>query len=302
MCAPVERMPKAGELVMTDRLALTVGGCAANAAVDLSRLGVSVQVAGRVGDDVFGRFVVDRLREWGVGTAGVQVTPETDTSQTLIVNVRGQDRRFLHSFGANGRFTGADIPLERVRDCRVLYVGGYLLTPALTQDDLVPVFQTARSAGVTTVLDVGVPEPGEYMNRLDRLLPLADFFLPNIDEAKAITGIADPVSQADRFREAGAETVVVTCGAEGSVLVSRENRLRAGTYTIDFVDGSGCGDAFDAGFIFGLLEGYDAEMCLRWASALGASCVRAIGTTAGVFTRQEAEAFVGEQPLQIERI
>jgi sugar/nucleoside kinase (ribokinase family) len=68
------------------------------------------------------------------------------------------------------------------------------------------------------------------------------------------------------------------------------------------VDGSGGGDAFDAGYIYGLLHGWPPEECLRVASALGASCVRAIGTTPGVFTRVECEQFLRDNQLQIERV
>jgi sugar/nucleoside kinase (ribokinase family) len=71
---------------------------------------------------------------------------------------------------------------------------------------------------------------------------------------------------------------------------------------VPFVDGSGGGDAFDAGYIYGLLHGMGPEDCLRVASALGASCVRAIGTTPGVFTEAECEAFLGEHDLAIERL
>jgi sugar/nucleoside kinase (ribokinase family) len=117
-----------------------------------------------------------------------------------------------------------------------------------------------------------------------------------------ITGEADPVRQAEAFRRLGADTVVITLGGDGAVLVSAEARLRAGVYSVPFVDGSGGGDAFDAGYIYGLLHNLDAEGCLRVASALGASCVRAIGTTPGVFTRPECEAFMRQHPLRIERL
>jgi sugar/nucleoside kinase (ribokinase family) len=79
-------------------------------------------------------------------------------------------------------------------------------------------------------------------------------------------------------------------------------RLRAGAYQVPYVDPSGGGDAFDAGFICGMLQGKGPEDCLRIASALGASCVRAIGTTPGVFTRKECEAFMREQTLTVDRI
>ena len=91
-------------------------------------------------------------------------------------------------------------------------------------------------------------------------------------------------------------------GGDGSVLVSGDARLRAGVYPVTFVDGSGGGDAFDAGYIYGLLNGLSPEECVRVASALGASCVRAIGTTPGVFTRAECEAFLRKHQLPIERL
>lgn len=302
VCSPIPRLPAAGELVMTERMLLTIGGCAANAAVDLSKMGVRAAVVGRVGGDVFGRVVTDMLREQGVDISAVSVSAGFDTSQTLIVNVAGQDRRFIHTFGANAEFSAADIPLERVARCRVLYLGGYLLMPKVRQDELAPVFAAARKGGAKTVLDVAVPEPAEYLSRLERLLPQVDVFLPNEHEAAQITGERDPLRQADRFRRLGAGTVVITRGADGAVLVNDTVRLRAGVYSVPFVDGSGGGDAFDAGYIWGLLHDASAEDCLRVASALGASCVRAIGTTPGVFSREECEDFLHTHRLAIDRV
>jgi sugar/nucleoside kinase (ribokinase family) len=302
VCNPISHLPAPGELVMTERMLLTIGGCAANAAVDLGKMGVRAAVVGRVGGDVFGRVVADLLRDAGVDVSAVQVTPEADTSQTLIVNVAGQDRRFIHTFGANAIFSAADIPLDRVARCRVLYLGGYLVMPNVRQEELVPVFAAARRAGAKTVLDVVTPGPGNYLRQLERLLPHVDVFLPNNHEAELITGEADPLRQAEVFRRLGAGTAVITLGSDGAVLVNDRGRLRAGIYSVPFVDGSGGGDAFDAGYICGLLNDWDAEECLRMASALGASCVRAIGTTPGVFTRPECEAFLREHTLRIERV
>src|SRR5947209_16159336 len=88
--SPISHLPAAGELVLADQLLLTIGGCAANVAVDLVRLGVPAAVAGRVGGDVFGRVVADMLRESRVDVSALQVSPDLDTSQTLIVNVAGE--------------------------------------------------------------------------------------------------------------------------------------------------------------------------------------------------------------------
>jgi sugar/nucleoside kinase (ribokinase family) len=297
--SPIAHLPAAGELVLADRLLLTIGGCAANVAVDLVKMGVGAAVVGRVGGDVFGRVVADMLGKHGVDVASVTTSAGVDTSQTLIVNVTGQDRRFIHTFGANAEFRAADIPLERVRLCRVLYLGGYLLMPQVRPEELAAVFFSARQAGAKTVLDVVTPGPAEYLSRLEPLLPQVDVFLPNNQEAELITGEKDPVRQAELFHRLGAGTAVITMGADGSVLVSDQTRLRVGVFAVPFVDGSGGGDAFAAGFICGLLANQRAEGCLRLATALGASCVRAVGTTPGVFTRAECEAFLHQNSVQI---
>ena len=302
VCTPISHLPAAGELVMADSMLLTSGGCAANAAVDLVKMGVRVAVVGRVGGDIFGRIVADLLKEHGLDVSSLQVTTGLDTSQTLIVNVSGQDRRFIHTFGANASFCAADIPIERLDQCQVLYLGGYLLMPRMVQEELVPVFARARKQGVKTVLDVATPGPANYLPRLEKLLPHIDVFLPNNHEAELICGEKDPLRQAEFFHRLGAGTAVITLGGDGAILVQDGLRLGAGVYPIDYVDGSGGGDAFDAGFIYGLLHQLDAADCLRIASALGASCVRAIGTTPGVFTRPQCEAFMEEHALRIESI
>jgi sugar/nucleoside kinase (ribokinase family) len=299
LCDPIPRLPRAGELVLAERLPLAIGGCAANAAIDLARLGVRVGVIGCVGQDAFGRFIVETLEAAGAETSGIVRLEGVGTSGTLIINVQGEDRRFIHAMGANAHLTAEHIPAERVREARVLYVGGYLLMPALEPLALAELFRQARAWGVKTVLDVVLPGPGDYWHRLEPLLPETDVFLPNDDEAAALTGERDPRRQALRLREAGPGAVVITCGGRGSVLVTDELRVEAGVYPTTYVGGTGAGDAFDAGYIAGLLEGAEPLRCLQWGSALGASCVRAVGATEAVFSRAEAEAFMGAHRLEI---
>lgn len=299
VCTPIDHVPAAGELVLAEGMLLTSGGCAANTAVDLAKMGVHTSIVGRVGNDLFGNIVREMLTQDGVETSGIMNTPGADTSQTMIVIVKGEDRRFVHTFGANARLTADDIPIDRLNGIKVLYVGGYLLMPSLQQEGLVQLFKMAQTAGVKTVLDVGIPGPGEYTSRLAELLPHVDVFLPNDDESEIILGESDPCQQALRFHEMGAKTVVITCGEHGSYLVNDHERLVSGIFKMDYVDGSGSGDAFDAGFIVGMLRGLDARGCLSMASALGASCVRSIGTTPGVFNSTECDTFLKHNKLTI---
>ncbi len=97
LCDPISHVPKAGELILCERLPLAIGGCASNAAVDLARLGVDVGVVGCVGNDYFGRFVTDTLSASGVDVGDVRRLDGVETSGTLIINVKGEDRRFIHT-------------------------------------------------------------------------------------------------------------------------------------------------------------------------------------------------------------
>jgi sugar/nucleoside kinase (ribokinase family) len=300
LCTPISHVPAAGELVKADELILNIGGCASNAAVVLSKLGVRSTVCGKVGDDAFGRYVAETLASYGVDSRRLGIDPTRATSQSLIINVRGQDRRFIHSFGANQGFTAEDLDSALATHPKVVYVGGFLILPALNPDALAERFARARSLGVMTVLDVATPGPAEYLRLLRPVLPFTDVFLPNTDEATLILGESDPVRQALAFHDLGAKRVVITRGEAGSIAVSDSLRARLGAYPINYVDGTGGGDSFDAGYIAGLIEGLPELECLKLASAVGASCVRAVGTTAGIFSRDEAREFINSHELIVE--
>jgi sugar/nucleoside kinase (ribokinase family) len=300
VAAPIARLPAAGELALTDDCRLAIGGCAANVAVDLCKQGVSASLCGLVGDDAFGDFARRTLATAGVDVRDLATADAARTSQTLILNVQGQDRRFVHHIGANRSFRGERLGSLNFEGVKVLYVGGFFLM-GLTGRELAEAFRRARSHGVRTVLDVVTPiGETDLANEIAPALDETDVFLPNDREAEAITGLSDPVAQAERLHALGAKAVVVTQGSGGCVYVSAEERFRAGVFPTEFVDGTGGGDAFDAGFIRGLLEGAPARRCVELGAALGASCVRVSGATDGVFDRAAADEFLRTRRLAFE--
>jgi sugar/nucleoside kinase (ribokinase family) len=295
-------MPVPGELVLTPRMHLTTGGHASNVSTDLARLGRKVEAVGVVGEDVFGDFVRQTLTKAGVSCTHLRRSKNYPTSGTLVINCQGEDRRFIHNVGASADFTGEDLTPDLIRKGRVLYLGGYCLCPELTPENVARAFHAAREAGVVTVLDVVIADPKTAWEQLRPVLPYTDVFLPNADEAQAITGLTRPIDQAKRFRDSGAKTVVVTCGDKGAVLLSESKNLISEAYSVEYVDGTGSGDAFSAGFIHALLADADLETCLRFGSGLGASCVRAAGASTGVFTDPELRAFCESHALKMEPI
>jgi sugar/nucleoside kinase (ribokinase family) len=290
---PLQRLPPAGELVATGEFLLQPGGCAANVAIALAKLGVSAGVCGRVGDDLFGDFVEQSLRASGIDARGILRAHAHGTSKTVIVPVVGEDRRFIHTTGANAALTADDISATALGAADVVYVGGYLMLPALDQEELAMRLRAARSTGATVVLDVvTATEPPPSLEALSVLLPLADYFVPNTDEARALTGESDPRRQAERFVDCGARRVVIKLGDRGAYVRSEDGAFEMAAPPVPVVEASGAGDAFVAGLIVGILEGWELEKMVRFASVIGASACTALGCSAGVFTRPDAEAFL----------
>lgn len=286
----LDRIPRPGELVEITPPLYQSGGCAANTSIDLASLGVAVRVSGRVGNDALGQQVVDELAAGGVDVSGVTRSPDAPTSQTVVLPVAGDDRRFLHCIGANADYSASDVETGAV-DAALLVIGGYLVLPGLTPADLEPVIRRLRSRGVRILLDVVIPRDAPDPARDIRpLLPHVDGFLPNQDEAAALTGRTDPRDQAAQLLAWGCNWIVITCGGNGALYADHDRALDVTPLEVDFVDGSGAGDAFTAGIVAGMLRGWAIEDTLRYASALGASVCRGLGCHSTMFSDVEARA------------
>lgn len=302
ICGPMDEFPREGQLLAVDNMPTKSGGCAANVAIDLAKQGISVDVAGCLGDDPSAGVLFRGLGDQNVGVSRIVTSSTLPTSKTVILLVAGQDRRYIHSFGANAAFTVAHIDRDWVRSLKVFYLGGLFLMPAFQLPEFIELLEFCRENGVITVVDVVIPQNTPLQADLKPLLALVDYFLPNEDEALLLTGAADPLAQLRIFRDWGANTVVITRGRNGAVTGRRDRQFwQTGIYAVaDGVDPSGCGDAFAAGLITGIVHGMDTQAMLRYASALGASAFRALGTTDGVFSAQQAQEFIARNQLEIQ--
>jgi sugar/nucleoside kinase (ribokinase family) len=303
--SPIPDLPAAGDLQLVDEIYPDTGGCAANTGVSLTKLGLKVGLVGKVGRDAFGDFIIQDMDAKGLDTAGIRRSETVGTSKTMIILVVGEDRRFIHTFGANAGFSYEDIDLHEIARAQVLYVGGYLVLPQLGQEALVQLFEFAKSREMKIALDVIVAAGSEDYHvgtHLAQVLPYTDVFLPNDDESYRLTGMTDPAAQAKCFLDYGCNNVVITMGEKGAVAATPNEILQAPAFQVEVVDPSGAGDAFDAGYIFGLLQGWSLDKTLAFASAIGASACTQLGCTPGVFTLPEAEAFLEENQLGIRPI
>ncbi|UGS25227.1 carbohydrate kinase family protein [Microbacterium resistens] len=276
-----------------DAADLVLGGSASIVACGAARLDVPTSLLARVGDDAFGAFVLDALRERGVDTADVRVRAEAATGLSVILSAP-EDRSILTALGTIPDLSAEDA-IERIRRWRgtagILHVASYFLQPALAAG-LPAVLAEARERGWTTSLDTNW-DPAERWLGLAEALPHLDLLLPNRSELRAIAGalgVTDaPDEELARALSRRGPRVVVKDGARGGWSVRGEDAVERGPgRRVDVVDTTGAGDSFDAGYLAALAHGVGAEReRLRWAAVAGSLSTTRSGGTAGQATRGE---------------
>ncbi len=161
---PLPRLPTAGELLVTDDFLMGAGGCAANVAVVLSKLGVGSRVVGKVGRDSFGDFVTSSLAALGVDVSFIGRSETMGTAKTVIIPVAGEDRRYLHTVGANADLTGQDFGSGAMAGVDVVYLGGYLVLPGLQPGGGGRTLRSGASSGRTNAARRGPPRRHASLN------------------------------------------------------------------------------------------------------------------------------------------
>lgn len=274
----VNGFPVVGQEILADKMLLTLGSSSAIFASNSSALGSSVAFCGKLGNDLFGKFIIQELQARNVDTRFVIESPGHQTGLTMILNY-DQDRANVTYGGAMNHFSINDIPLHALHRFRHLHVSSYFLQRAL-QADITNLFVAAKAAGLSTSLDLQWDPANQWDFPGEECLPYVDFFLPNEKELLCLTGqhvVGKAIGRLSGF----ANTIVVKKGINGATAYSDNGVLHAAAYRNDhFVDAIGAGDSFNAGFINGFLKGYDLFECLRLGNLAGAINTTAAGGTA----------------------
>lgn len=288
--ADPELAPEFGQAErLVERAELTIGGSGAIMACGAARLGLRTALAAVTGDDLYGRFMIEALRERGVETEGVLVDPELRTGLTVILS-RPDDRAILTYQGAIAELRSGMVDREALERARHVHVAAFFLQRAIVPG-LGALLASVRARGGTTSLDPNWDPSGRWDGGLLELLPQVDLLLLNATEVHAIAGIAETVEAARRLARAG-PLVVVKMGAEGAAAVRAEGEVvrAAAPDAGASIDAVGAGDSFDAGFIAGQLEGKPIAETLAFACACGTLSMRHDGGTRAQPTSGEAEA------------
>ena len=285
---PIDQFPEKGKLALFDELEIHTGGCANNTALVLARLGISAGAMGKIGTDAFGDLILQTLTDNDVDTAGMQQDANTSTSFTFVAVASDGERTFYHYIGANGELCEADLNWELIKITKILHIAGALVMPRFDGAPMANVLREAKSLGITISLDTAYDATGKWMETLAPCLHHVDIFMPSIVEAQQLTGMSEYREIAQFLRDTyNIQTIAIKMGENGSYVSTPETELLVPAYSVKVVDATGAGDAYVAGFLAGTIMGWDLEATAELASAAGAACVTAIGTTAGIQNLEE---------------
>ena len=288
---PFSEVPPGGGCYPLEELTLAVSGAAGTAAIAAARMGLKTLAVGGVGDDLMGDWVIQRLRHFGVDTSVMQREKGWKTSSSIVTTRLDGSRPALHMAGATGYFFVTDAMLPQVVSAKVLHAGGVGLMHAMDKGRTAEVMAAARAAGTLTTVDVFAGSPDD-MAAVASVLPYTDFFVPSIEEARALSGMSDRADAAKYFLDLGVDTCVFTLGDEGAYYHDRTGAtFRMPAFDVPVKCTCGCGDAFNAGFAVGLVRGFDVEATVRFAQATAALNATGLGSQAGVESFEHTLSF-----------
>ncbi|NPV81736.1 MAG: carbohydrate kinase family protein [Firmicutes bacterium] len=289
---PIVRLPEEGKLALVDNMELHTGGCATNTGSALRKLGIDTAVMGKVGVDAFGDFIISQLKERDVEISGITRDHRTKTSSTMVLVSENGERTFIHYTGANATIKPEDINWNVIRNARFFHLGGFFLMPGFDGEPAAEVLKQAKSLGIKTSIDTAWDDRGRWMELLGPCLPYTDVLFTSESEAKMLTNEKEPSDIAKKLRNMGPKIVAVKLGPDGSFVSSPDFVGHIPAFKVKAVDGTGAGDAFVAGFLAGLVKGWDLRQTTIFANAVGAMCVSQAGAFTGIKTLEETLAFI----------
>lgn len=281
---PIDELPRRGTLELIERVELHIGGNAANTAASVAKLGLPVQLVGKVGTDNFGDFLAGALTRVGVNTQAVARDPQAPTSVSIVTVHSDAERSFLHAAGANAALTATDVDWEQLAGARFFHVAGLQLLPQLEGAGVATVLAQAQRRGMTTLLDTVMNPRSLGWSGLEPALAHLDWFVPSVEELRQLSGKATIAEQLAFCRSVNPRLgVAIKVGGEGCwIAEAGREPVLVPAPSVVVVDTLGAGDAWCAGFLAGLSRGMAPVEAGALANKVGAACVQALGATTGI--------------------
>jgi ribokinase len=256
---------------------ISSGGSAANTIVGLARMELKTGFVGKVASDIEGKFLLDELREEGVDVNGITITKRGRSGTVMgYIDPKG-DRALYVDAGVNNQLDFNDINLEYVSDTKFLHLSSFVAgKPLEAQKQLIN-----QLSSVNVCFDPGALYARKGFAELKPVIQRSYVVLPNELEVKLLTG-QDYKKGSKVFIDSGAKLVAVKLGRRGCYVTDGKESHMIDAYRVEAVDTTGAGDAFDAGFIYGLVKGKDLFECGKLGNFVASRCVLAMGARTGL--------------------
>lgn len=279
------RLPKLGEELYCDEFSLQLGGGMPATLINLGRLGVSARIATELGKDMFSEFAKSKFRENGVEPVNLYDGEKIPLNITSAI-ILPADRTFF-TYG-KGSIDPSDAAKEAFYQMAtgakvvLMHPGGFL-----------PVYRRLKAEGTKLVLDTGWDDELSF-SKYGAYLELADYYTPNRKEAMQITGASSPEAAAEQLR-AYFDRVVVKVDKDGCIGIDGGEKFFVPSVDeFQNEDSTGAGDAFLAGFVYGLMHDCPLRQCIAYGNITGGKAVTAVGALSAYVTEAELQAYYGK--------
>jgi sugar/nucleoside kinase (ribokinase family) len=260
-----------------DSFSLELGGSNCIFASQCAKLDLSVAGAGLVGDDIFGRMVMEKLKSAGVDISHIAINPAVKTGLGILL-VKENTRSILTYAGSINEAGPDCLSEDFVSQGRRLHIGSFYLLRKI-QNRLPDILRSAKESGLTVSLDTNW-DPDEKWILPDGVLNMIDVFMPNEKEVLLLSGKRDVWEAAEYFSKR-VPVVAVKMGAAGGLTIHKGERYMLPAVEVPVIDAVGAGDSFDAGYLYAFLHGMSARDCLKAGLFCGSMNTTKPGGTAG---------------------
>lgn len=257
----------------------TLGSSSSILAYNIAVLGARVGFVTKVGEDALGGLALERLRNTSIDLSRVVKAPAGEQTGVTVLLSHGARRRILTYPGVMATMTTAELDLDYLASARHFHLSSLFLQRGLWPG-IADLFRSLKQAGLTLSLDTNDDPEDRWDGPLPELLRLVDILLPNDSEACRMTGAAT-VEDALELLAAQVPLVAIKCGRRGALVARGQDRWSVPALHVTPIDTIGAGDSFNAGFLFGYLQGLPPDVCAEMGNTTAAlSTLRPGGTEA----------------------
>lgn len=282
-------LPAPGQEVFVNNMTIHVGGGAALFSLAIAKLGLKVAFNGVLGDDGFGQLIKDQFSQYGIDTSYIRKS-SSNTGISIAINPEN-DRSFITYAGSNAELSLKQLDMDSVLLGRHVHLTCY--KGSRNHALFLETVRKLKALNVTTSIDVGWDDTGEWYSGIFELMKEVDVFFMNETEAIHYTGCAT-VEESLRVLATHSNHIVLKLGSKGAVSSVVGQQSYRSSFAVRVVDTTGAGDSFNAGYIYAYLAGKPPEECLIYGNGCGAMSVSEYGGSTATTDVLLLENFITE--------